>query len=83
MLASLEAWRAWMRAWFAAHWSPEDLPGLCHVVRLYDEVERGEFHRSTELRGVGFQVPPPSFVPSVRCDLDHRPSWTPCLVASR
>jgi len=48
--ASLEAWRVWLTAWFAAHWSPADLPGLRHLIRLYDQVERGEFQRSTELR---------------------------------
>jgi hypothetical protein len=50
MPASLEAWSTWMRAWFAAHWSPDDVPGLRQVVRLYDQVERGEFQRASELR---------------------------------
>jgi hypothetical protein len=44
------AWETWMRAWFAAHWSPDDLPGLRKVVQLYDATERGELHRSAELR---------------------------------
>lgn len=44
------AWDSWFKAWFAAHWTPDDLPGLRVVVRLYDEVERGEFTRATELR---------------------------------
>lgn len=44
------AWDSWFRAWFASHWTPDDLPGLRVVVRLYDEVERGEFTRATELR---------------------------------
>jgi hypothetical protein len=48
--ASKEAWDTWMRAWFAAHWTPDDLPGLRQIIRLYDQVERGEFQRSTELR---------------------------------
>jgi hypothetical protein len=48
--ASAEAWKVWMGAWFAAFWSPDDLPGLRQVVRLYDEVERGEFQRAGELR---------------------------------
>jgi hypothetical protein len=30
-----------MRSWFAAHWRPEDLPGLWCVIRLYDQMERG------------------------------------------
>jgi hypothetical protein len=48
--ASREAWETWMTAWFAANWSPSDLPGLSHVIRLYDQVQRGEFQRSGELR---------------------------------
>lgn len=48
--ASREAWEVWMRAWYAAHWGPEDLPSLRQLIRLYDQVERGEYQRSTELR---------------------------------
>lgn len=48
--ASRDAWETWMRAWFAAHWRPEDVPGLRQVIRLYDVVERGEMQRATELR---------------------------------
>jgi len=48
--ASVEAWRTWMGAWFAAHWTPEDLPGLLTIVLLYDQVQRGEFQRANELR---------------------------------
>jgi hypothetical protein len=48
--ASLDAWDTWFHAWFAAHWTPDDLPGLRQVVRLYDQVEREEFTRSAELR---------------------------------
>lgn len=48
--ASRETWNIWMQAWFAAHWRPEDLPGLQHVIRLYDQVQRGEYQRSSELR---------------------------------
>lgn len=50
MPASREAWKVWMGAWFASFWSPDDLPGLRQVVRLYDQVERGEFQRAAELR---------------------------------
>lgn len=50
MPASRSAWSTWMRAWFAAFWQPSDLPGLRQVVRLYDQVERGEFQRAGELR---------------------------------
>jgi hypothetical protein len=48
--ASRDAWTAWMAAWFASHWTPDDLPGLRTVIRLYDEVERGRFTRVGELR---------------------------------
>lgn len=50
MPASNEAWSTWMAAWFAAHWTPSDLPGLRQLIRLYDQVERGEFQRASELR---------------------------------
>ena len=47
---SREAWETWFAAWFAAHWTPADLPALRQVIRLYDQVERGEYQRATELR---------------------------------
>ena len=50
MPASVVAWETWFAAWFAAFWTPADLPGVRHMIRLHDEVERGEFQRSTELR---------------------------------
>lgn len=50
MPASSDAWSTWMGAWFASFWTPADLPGLRQLVRLYDEVERGEFQRASELR---------------------------------
>ena len=50
MPAAREAWKVWMAAWFAAFWTPEDLPGLRQVIRLYDQLERGEFQRAGELR---------------------------------
>lgn len=50
MVASIEAWSVWMGSWFAAHWTPDDLPGLRRVILLYDQIERGEFQRSAELR---------------------------------
>ena len=60
MDASIEAWTTWMAAWFAAHWGPEDLPGLLIVIHLYDQVERGEFQRASELRlwMAGFGISP-------------------------
>jgi hypothetical protein len=48
--ASRDAWATWMHAWFAAHWTPEDLPALRQAIRIYDQVERGEFVRAGELR---------------------------------
>lgn len=47
---SLEAWSTWMGAWYAAFWTPVDLPGLRTMVMLFDQVQRGEFQRSSELR---------------------------------
>ena len=38
---SLWAWQTWFAAWFASHWTPDDLPALRVLVKLYDEVERG------------------------------------------
>ena len=48
--ASKRAWATWMSSWFAANWTPDDLPGLRTIVLLYDQVERGEYQRATELR---------------------------------
>jgi hypothetical protein len=48
--ASISAWETWMGAWFASFWTPDDLPGLRQLVRLYDQVERNEFQRAGELR---------------------------------
>ena len=39
-----------MKAWFASHWTPSDLPGLRHLVILYDLCQRGEHQRSAEFR---------------------------------
>lgn len=48
--SSREAWNTWMRAWFAAFWTPADLPALSQIIKLYDAVERGELQRASELR---------------------------------
>ena len=42
MEPSRVAWRTWFAAWFAANWFPDDLPALRQVIRLYDQVERGD-----------------------------------------
>lgn len=34
--AAQRAWQTWMKAWFAAFWWPDDLPGLAVVAQLYD-----------------------------------------------
>jgi hypothetical protein len=48
--SSRDAWNAWFGAWWAAHWSPDDVPGIRIVVRLFDEVERGNYQRAGEWR---------------------------------
>lgn len=48
--AAKDAWSTWLSAWFAAFWTPDDVPALRQIVRLYDQVERGEFQRAGELR---------------------------------
>jgi hypothetical protein len=48
--ASRIAWTTWLRAWFAAHWEPGDLPALRIMVLLFDQVERGKYQRAAELR---------------------------------
>lgn len=50
MPASQNAWTVWFGAWFASHWSSDDLPSIRQMIRLYDQVERGEFQRASELR---------------------------------
>lgn len=37
---SRAAWQTWMQAWFASHWTPNDLPGLRLVIQLHDQVQR-------------------------------------------
>ena len=48
--ASKTVWRAWFNGWVSAHWIEGDVPGLRVMVKLYDQVERGEFVRAGELR---------------------------------
>ena len=47
---TLAAWRTWFGGWFAAHWTPDDLPGLGVLARLFDAVIRGDHVRAPELR---------------------------------
>jgi len=43
-------WTAWFGSWWAANWTPDDLPGLRLVIRLWDRVNRGDIKRAGELR---------------------------------
>lgn len=45
-----DVWGIWFRSWFAAYWTPDDLPGIYLVVALYDAVQAGALTRSAELR---------------------------------
>lgn len=47
---SRETWETWLGAWFAGFWVPDDLPALRQVIRLYDEVERGNLKVYSQLR---------------------------------
>lgn len=42
MPESAAAWDAWFASWWAAHWKPEDLPGLRMVIREFDRLARGD-----------------------------------------
>jgi hypothetical protein len=48
--ATVRAWETWFRAWFAAHWTPGDLPGLRITVRLFDELSCGRWSVAREWR---------------------------------
>ncbi len=48
--AARDAWGTWFGAWFAAFWTPGDVPGLTQMVRLYDQVQRGDMTRASEAR---------------------------------
>ena len=37
-----EVWSGWFRSWWAANWTPDDLPTLRLVIRLWDRVDRGD-----------------------------------------
>ena len=50
LAATKVAWTTWFQSWFAAHWTPDNLPDLRTCIRLYDQVERSEFVRVGELR---------------------------------
>jgi hypothetical protein len=48
--ATERVWESWFRAWWAGHWTLDDLPQLRLVIRLYDRVARGDVRRLGELR---------------------------------
>lgn len=68
------AWNVWMRSWFAAHWTPDDLPGLEHLAALHSEV-RLAFHEpfieTENPRGGVALVRRPSPVTELRQMLDN------------
>lgn len=41
-IAGKETWSVWMGSWFAAHWTPDDLPVLRVLIRLYAKVWTGK-----------------------------------------
>jgi len=43
-------WSGWFQSWWAAHWTPDDLPTLRLVIRMWDRVDRGDVKRAAELR---------------------------------
>lgn len=50
LVASRRAWTAWFKAWFSAHWTPDDLPQLEVLIQIFDQVKRGDYPRAPELR---------------------------------
>ena len=48
--AAADVWGTWFRSWWAGNWSPDDLPTLRLVIRLWDRVNRGDIRRAAELR---------------------------------
>ena len=48
--ATERMWQDWFRAWWAGHWTPDDVPMLRFIIRLYDRVLRGDLKRLPELR---------------------------------
>jgi hypothetical protein len=68
--AAREAWATWMGAWFAAHWTPADLPGLRRVAQLYDMCE--QFHESPYIeRDAGKAVRRPNPATELRQLMDN------------
>ncbi len=47
---SRDAWATWFHAWWASHWTPDNLPQIRKCISLFDAHERGESKAVTELR---------------------------------
>jgi len=77
--ASVDAWKAWMDSWFAAFWLPSDVPALRQLVRLFDQVETGEFQRAGELR---LQMDTYGITPKGQQDRRWKPPKTVASVAA-
>lgn len=80
MAASVEAWQTWFGSWFAAFWTPADMPGLRQLVRLYDQVERGEFQRAGELR---LQMDTYGITPKGQQDRRWKPAKSAPVITTR
>jgi hypothetical protein len=52
MPESEKAWRAWFASWWAANWSPEDVPQLELAVRLYDLIVRGSTNEMPRFQSI-------------------------------
>jgi hypothetical protein len=47
---TVDVWAVWFASWFAAFWTPADIPYLRQMAKLYDVVDRGEVRYAGELR---------------------------------
>lgn len=88
--ATREAWDTWFRAWYAAHWGPEDLPMLRYVAALFNRLqakdataaERSEFRQLADSFGLTkkgqqdrrWQPPKPEDVPAAQQPEQPAPS---------
>lgn len=50
MPKSRKAWRMWFEGWWAAFWTPEDVPQLELCIGLFDQVVRGDTSAMTKLQ---------------------------------
>jgi hypothetical protein len=40
--SAVETWTTWLTAWFAAHWTPADLPNLRLAIKLWARADGGK-----------------------------------------